>query len=159
MSTMANPMWAHYRRDWWCRFLERRGRLFATSLPAVRWPTTVQPGELKECYGNASRLALRFPERFLYCEGLAERISVNFVVEHGWIYDRDTCAVIDPTWGEDGRDYAGVAFSPGFIGRRIAQGARMPVLYWDTGDNTRCSSSRSGFRSVKSSAALGFCRR
>jgi len=129
---MTNPMWPHYRRAWWCRFLERRGRLFATSLPVARWPAGVQLGEIGECYRNALLLSQRFPQRFLYCEGLAERVSTNYVFEHGWIYDTDTGEVIDSTWGDDGRDYAGVGFESDFIRRRISRSARTPVLLLDT---------------------------
>ena len=129
---MTNPLWVEYRRHWLRPLLERRGRLIATSLPVTMWPPAVLAGEKKECYRNALTVTLRLPGRFVYCEGLAERISVNVVAEHGWIFDRESGAVIDPTWGADGRDFAGVGFSSDFIQRQA-------VEEWNDNEGTKGS--------------------
>lgn len=68
----------------------------------------VEMGERGLCYLNAANAALDSIE-LVYVQGIAgATTSMCIPMEHAWLETEDG-RVIDPTWGEDGANYRGVA--------------------------------------------------
>jgi hypothetical protein len=88
--------------------LLRHGRAYEW----YRFPRRLARGLPRQCYLNASRLALR-SSRFTYVEGCAIGCSLGIPVEHAWCIDAEG-RVVDPTW-KDGHDYFGVAFRTTYL--------------------------------------------
>jgi hypothetical protein len=64
-------------------------------------------GEPRECYKNATMLAVEHPGKYVYCEGYAVCDGIPIPIEHAWVIDRTrNNVVVDNTW----TDYKGVAY-------------------------------------------------
>lgn len=70
--------------------------------------------KLKECFANATRVALS-SDRFVYCEGFASGI---IPVHHAWLIDEHGL-VVDNTWRQPGAEYFGVAFKRKYLYQRL----------------------------------------
>lgn len=86
-------------------FLKVHGQAFPLAanqtIPGRYYPTA------SACFSNAYRLALRWPTRYRYVEGLAACV---FPVHHAWCINTSG-EVVDPTWdryAELGAEYFGV---------------------------------------------------
>jgi len=86
--------------------------LFAPAIADL--PNWLEPGELKQCYQNASNAVIQH-DTLRYVEGYA--LFRNCVpMEHAWVYDMATGQFYDPTWLEgQGSEYYGVVFDTAFI--------------------------------------------
>jgi hypothetical protein len=90
--------------------------------------------ERKNCFGNATTLALQDP-RLTYCEGYA--MGRFLPIPHAWVVDRRG-VVIDPTWwDEDDTDdmaprqdwqYVGVPFTRRWLVEQITQNRTYGLL-------------------------------
>jgi hypothetical protein len=84
----------------------------------------IRRGPLRNCFQNATHLALCNPERFIYVEGYAVRPSLSLVLgEHAWLLDRqNNHSVIDPTW-RDTKDgaYLGIPFSTEYLTTQLME--------------------------------------
>lgn len=91
-----------YRYDGIASFLIAEGIRFDTG------PETFSGKRMtmKECFRNASILAIGEPRKYVYCEGYALGV---IPVHHAWVVDCDTGLVVDPTW-KDGAGYIGIPF-------------------------------------------------
>ena len=79
--------------------------------PAKR-PSKVPKMKIKECYANATRLALSY-SNLTYCEGFALYAGL-FPVQHAWVVG-DNGVVIDPTWSPVGVEYFGIPFDEEYL--------------------------------------------
>jgi len=76
-----------------------------------------QPGEMPEgfpqgrphkCFSTCLVFTVEYPERFIYCEGMAVGVIPT---HHAWLVDRYTGVMFDPTWRPEAQKvYIGVAF-------------------------------------------------
>lgn len=84
-------------------------RTAADVIPEAEWAQWgVSRGERGYCYMNAANAALDSYE-LAYVQGVASATtSMCIPMEHAWLETPDG-RVIDPTWGEDGASYRGVA--------------------------------------------------
>ena len=78
-------------------------------------PRGVGRGRFKECFSDAHRLAMRKPERYVYCEGFAH--SGILPVLHAWCLDlKRGGVVVDRTWYDNrGQEYFGVPFNLDYV--------------------------------------------
>ncbi len=91
------------------------GRLYTT---IARRPQWLVPGEVKQCFRNATAFAL-VRDDVTYVEGFALDPALPIPLEHAWLVD-DIGRVIDPTWGDNiGHVYYGVPFERNFVARMI----------------------------------------
>lgn len=64
-------------------------------------PPTYVPGRPKNCYENAAKAVMYgAPGNVVYVEGVAMFKSVPLLLNHAWLYNRDTQQVIDLTWND-----------------------------------------------------------
>ena len=96
-------------------FVLRNGRSFKVA----PLPEDVARSKLRECFLNASVLALAFPDDYIYVEGYAMPSNIPFPVHHAWVVDKHTGAVVDNTWNPVGTAYYGVEFSTEFLRKRL----------------------------------------
>lgn len=84
--------------------------------PAPLGPTDLTGFE-RACFFNAGVVALAEPDRYSYAEGYAvawhewadgEAGPSPLLIHHGWLIERDTGHVVDPTWRERGWSYHGI---------------------------------------------------
>jgi hypothetical protein len=81
-------------------------------------PKSVRKGRFKECFSDAHKLAMRTPERYVYCEGYAD--SGFLPVLHAWCLDLKRGVVVDRTWHDNrGQEYFGVPFRLDFVNHVI----------------------------------------
>lgn len=114
--------------DWEYRgvddFVLRHGRSFE---PSKKYDT-IERGEMKQCYENASKLAMS-SDAFTYVEGYA---NVMIPVPHAWCVD-DKDVVIDPTWEDSTKcQYFGVPFTDIYLRRRMLQ-TEVWGVFWSEG--------------------------
>ena len=99
-------------------FILKNGRAFEKS-PSSEG---IRMGRPRECFRNATNLALRKRDLYTYVEGYAvNKWFPTHVAAHAWCIDSQNF-VVDPTW-EEGTDYFGVAFRHDYL-RRILKGKR-----------------------------------
>lgn len=55
-------------------------------------------GEIRQCFYNSLMAASAWPDRLVYCEGIA--FSGFLPVNHAWVLDLETGLAWDPTWSE-----------------------------------------------------------
>lgn len=85
----------------------------------------------RECFSNATHLVLRYPERFIYCEGYGITQVLGFSVgEHAWVLDRDNdYAVVDPTWSNTaGAVYLGLPIRREYLYAKISESGYYGLL-------------------------------
>jgi hypothetical protein len=93
------------------------GRLY-TSI--ARRPQWLVPGEVKQCFRNATAFAL-VRDDVTYVEGFALDPALPIPLEHAWLVD-DKGQVIDPTWDDNvGHVYYGVPFERNFVAAMMEQ--------------------------------------
>ncbi|MGR9449172.1 hypothetical protein [Rhizobium leguminosarum] len=93
------------------------GRLY-TSI--ARRPQWLVPGEVKQCFRNATAFAL-VRDDVTYVEGFALDPALPIPLEHAWLVD-DKGQVIDPTWDDNiGHVYYGVPFEINFVAAMMEQ--------------------------------------
>ena len=96
-------------------FTLKNGTYFETASALPDDLSILGPYERGFCYRNANELALAFP-RYLYVEGWACPSSSFLIpLAHAWLYDTEEQKFVDPTWGDEGVSYLGVAFSRNFL--------------------------------------------
>jgi len=83
--------------------------VFATASELPDW---INRGELKQCYRNASNLAISHAN-LRYVEGYG--VFRGIPVQHAWVYDMVTGLHHEVTWPEEGREYYGVVFDTAYI--------------------------------------------
>lgn len=100
-------------------------RTAADVVPEAEWAEWgVKRGERGLCFMNAANAALDSYE-LSYVQGVAgATTSMCIPMEHAWVETSDG-RVIDPTWGEDGANYRGVA-----IGTHALTGALRRGEVW-----------------------------
>ena len=87
-------------------------------------PPNIKFGPIKQCYANATQLALEHPN-LIYCEGLANCI---IPVSHAWCITQEG-NVVDNTWRTVGKEYFGVPIKTEYLEERVAlTGMGGPVL-------------------------------
>lgn len=92
------------------------GRYFT---PAER-PADVKKMPDKECYRNATEVALRRPD-LTYVEGFATIPEVEGLpFAHAWLVD-DKGTVIDPTWRRPGTSYFGIPFTTDYLRQTLVR--------------------------------------
>lgn len=96
-------------------FLLRNGREFPAPVPTP--PDWVGPDYPRQCYRNAALAAKLLPRRFVYCEGYATTKTLCLPLLHAWLLDVETLQTIDPTWGQEGAEYFGIAVKLSFVRR------------------------------------------
>lgn len=89
--------------------VHKEGEWFAPS----KLPTRISPGEPRQCFANAARLALDHDD-LTYVEGYGMVEDIPMVMAHAWCVDR-MGKVVDPTWLEDD----GYARAAGYVGLRV----------------------------------------
>jgi hypothetical protein len=87
-------------------------------------PKGVEAGRIRECFKNASDLALN-DDAYVYCEGYATGYILP--VQHAWCLDRNG-AVVDTTWVERSPDsgepeYIGVAVRTDYLREQVLKAA------------------------------------
>lgn len=76
----------------------------------------------KECYSNATHMALDNPKQYDYVEGVYASPHLPFPIEHAWLVDKNTGTVVDPTLGwQPKARYVGVAYPKMFVMRKMLQ--------------------------------------
>ncbi|MFC0385144.1 hypothetical protein [Muricoccus vinaceus] len=107
-------------------------------------PSSLDAGIPGRCYANCYKVAMRAPERYAYCEGMAEADGIPF--EHAWLLDLQDGRIVDPTWLDDTAGaYIGVAVARSYLAtafRRsgrvfLEQGSRNPILTGEAGETWR----------------------
>lgn len=94
-------------------FVLRAGRPW----PLGRRPSYFRMGQIRQCYMNAARRALKWPDRYIYCEGYARGI---IPVLHAWLVCPEG-RVLDPTWPDYGLEYFGVAIKHSYLLARLEE--------------------------------------
>jgi hypothetical protein len=75
----------------------------------------VRRGSAKNCFHNASTLAMSRPREMVYCEGYATSV---IPLHHAWCILRRTGQVVDPTWDHcSTAEYIGVPFKLEYVCR------------------------------------------
>lgn len=96
------------------RFVLEHGHSFVGS-PGL--PAGVRRGRMKQCFGNAARLAVRHPDKYVYAEGFA--LGCGFAMLHAWALDRSG-RVVEPTWELHGdTDYYGVLVRSEYVAAKL----------------------------------------
>ena len=85
-------------------------------------PKDIRRGPMRQCYKNATMLAVDRSEYF-YVEGIARGVIPTM---HAWCIDKDR-NVIDPTW-DDGKEYYGVVFKEIYLLDHIAKYERCGLI-------------------------------
>jgi hypothetical protein len=87
----------------------------------------VKAGKAKDCFGNAYRLALHEPERFIYVEGYFAAKVLSNPIEHAWCIDSRTLRVVDSTLIWVG-EYWGVPFRIDYLNQIVMEGGGFGVI-------------------------------
>ena len=100
--------------------IEKHGRFFE---PA-ELPAGMKSGKVKECYRNASQLAINYPDKYTYVEGVSLSSNLPFPINHAFCIDNKTGKVVDPTWSAKnkltvGQSYYGIAFSEKYLNQTL----------------------------------------
>lgn len=86
--------------------------------------TDKRRGVMKACYRNAGRLVMKYPDRYVYVEGIAvisEELPIP--VSHAWVWDRKKEEALELTWETPGSEYLGIPFKYDFMrGMALARG-------------------------------------
>jgi hypothetical protein len=88
---------------------------FGISCTPKELPNDVQLGTERECFRNASLLALE--SDYIYVEGYAFNLIAT---HHAWCIDKQG-NVVDPTWGEIGKEYLGIPFKTDFLRKYLVK--------------------------------------
>lgn len=83
-------------------------------------PDNIKQGEPKQCYKNASDLALK-DSNLTYVEGYALMSSdIDLPIAHAWVVDSEG-NVIDNTWKDEGRSYLGIPLKTKFLTEQLIE--------------------------------------
>lgn len=97
-------------------YVMQRGLLFK----AAPLPKKVAQGQKRECFANATHLAVHNEDRYAYVEGYAYS-TVGLVTSHAWCVTREG-EVIDPTWDTPEQcAYLGIPVHPDFLVEQMRQ--------------------------------------
>lgn len=85
----------------------------------VPLPIRVKLGESRQCFKNATELAME-GKGFLYCEGWAASV---LPVQHAWnlVEHAGELHVIDTTWKQPAQEYFGIVFKTAYLTHRLAR--------------------------------------
>jgi len=81
-------------------------------LSSLERPDWMQKGIPKQCYANAARLVMKYPN-LRYVEGYGVCHDVPML--HAWVYDVVENRHYDPTWEDRGLEYYGTIFEDEFL--------------------------------------------
>lgn len=105
----------------WGDFILENGVVF----DKIGDPDRYGRGIIKECFGNAGRLALHH-KHLIYVEGYAMSI---IPCQHAWVYDTLTGEIYDTTWREPGSSYIGLPIKDNYLRKHI-----LKYKYWGLTD-------------------------
>lgn len=103
-------------------------------------PADVIPGELQQCYTNATNLVISDPDRFDYAEGFAYNGDVGGVAFlHAWAVEKKSGKVVDNTWDNRGskNKYYGKTYNRKKLFRHIVKSGMYGVLGGDAAAASR----------------------
>ena len=106
----------------------KQGKFFT---PEKR-PENIELGSKKECFANASRLALERSD-LTYVEGYAminDRLPLP--IAHAWCVDKKG-RVIDNTWEKPGVSYFGVPFKTSYLAKKLSETGVYGILSGSVG--------------------------
>lgn len=108
---------------------------YGEPMTAAPLPAGIEPMEKRSCFTNAFELAadLRDDDDELseieYVEGYARSALTGMLIKHGWLYDRDNDAVIDPTWDTpEDCQYFGISWNTRYLAELLADEPTLPLL-------------------------------
>lgn len=85
-------------------------------------PPAIPIGVPKQCFKNASLMALAEPDKYDYAEGLFTSPMVGLLIHHGWLVDKVTNEVVDPTLGWRPKAYYhGVRMDAAFVEKKMME--------------------------------------
>jgi hypothetical protein len=99
-------------------FLQHEGEWFdlPDKAPQIKLMTP------KECFRNASVMALENPTKYDYVEGLYVSSHLPMPIDHAWLVEKKTGKVVDPTLGwQPTSRYFGVAYDKRFLVKKMRQ--------------------------------------
>lgn len=108
----------------------KQGKFFT---PEKR-PENIELGPKKECFANASKLALERSD-LTYVEGYAmvnDRLPLP--IAHAWCVDKKG-RVIDNTWENPGVAYFGVPFKTGYLAKKLSETGVYGILSGSVGSS------------------------
>jgi hypothetical protein len=90
-------------------------------LERISFPMSSRQGN-QQCFMNCFLQVMTKPNRYTYCEGYA--LGCVIPVHHAWIWDKDACKVIDPTWKESS-GYYGVPIQLDYVMKRMLDSGKV----------------------------------
>lgn len=97
-------------------YIMQRSLLFK----AAALPANVTQGQKRECFANATHLAVESDGEYAYAEGYAYS-TVGLVTSHAWCVTREG-EVVDPTWDTPELcAYLGIPIHPDFLVEQMKQ--------------------------------------
>lgn len=86
--------------------------------------------KLGQCYYNAQKIMIQYPMCYRYYEGW---VGYIIPLEHGWLVDRNTGLVVDPTMSRVKKkgDYFGISIPKKFINEVWNEEQMARQLIWD----------------------------
>ena len=106
----------------------KQGKFFT---PEKR-PENIELGSKKECFANASRLALERSD-LTYVEGYAMiNDKLPLPIAHAWCVDKKG-RVIDNTWENPGVSYFGVPFKTSYLAKKLSESGVYGILSGSVG--------------------------
>ena len=90
-------------------------------LEHLHFPASSRTGN-QQCFMNCFLLTMTAPQKYTYCEGFA--LGCVIPVHHAWIWDKDSCKIIDPTW-KQGEGYYGVPIQRDYVMERMLESGKV----------------------------------
>lgn len=87
----------------------RHANVFGQAIPK---PRSVPRGTPKQCFKNATRLIIRRPDEFAYCEGFAMESRICFPFHHAWVVNPAGEIIDNTIRGPENHQYVGIKFDP-----------------------------------------------
>lgn len=108
---------------------------YGEPMTAAPLPDGIAPMAKKACFTNAFELGAELRRRddelaeVEYVEGYARSALTGMVIKHGWLYDRENDAVIDPTWDNpEDCHYFGISWSTWYLAEVLVDEPTLPLL-------------------------------